>query len=1091
MLLTPQQQAAVELRDRTVVVSAAAGAGKTRVLVERLMGYVTDPVRPRHIDEFLTVTYTRAAAGELRGRIFARLRELLEADPDNAHLREQLNRVYTARIGTLDAYCREVILQNAGLAGLPNGYRSGDEAEMELLRVRILDETLDALYERAENDPDDLFHLCADTYGDERGDWHLGNLIRHVWQKTRCHADPMGWLKKKTDAFPGDEWKIIIFDQVLCIAESFLGDYRKIKDAGQYEDALRQDAGDIERLVAALRSEDWDKTADLLEYYDFARLKPLPRGDAPPPDGETFKSLRECWKKVLKDKIKPLIYGTEESHIQDAAELKPLLEGLCDAVCEYDRALMAEKLRLAILEFSDVQRIALGLLEGKPPAAFAEILVDEFQDINPLQDAIITALSRDGENIFYVGDARQSIYRFQMAEPGIFTGKLDNAPDKIILTQNFRSAKPVLDAVNFVFSRIDCPEMGPLRKEGFLRRGDGLPHDGEEPVELLITGEEDTEAECVARRLREIVESGEGRAEDCVILMRSPKSRLPEYRAALEKEGLECSLPSGEGYFTRPEILIMISLLEAIGNARLDVPLLSVLRSPVVNCTPDELAELRLLSDGPLCYCLPLSAEPKIVSFNALFQKWRTLAAEMPPYVLAARVMADSALPKKLSPAACENLLLLPEILREYRGGLRGLPDWLRKQAATRRSEWMGKTASPGGVRILSIHASKGLEFPIVVVAGLSKRLNLQDTHARLLAHPGLGLGIKAWDGMNESPTPFYRAVQAVMDSETRAEELRLLYVAMTRAERRLILSLGDLPEREPAQKLSRGDLILSSTVASWMLKVRSPDWKVVGPSAAQTPRIGQGRETPHMERIRQESESEWVYPHAEAVDTPSKMTPTGLKGRYPDRQAQEDAEQLAGRGWTSRNPSERGTATHLFLQFAEFEKCFTLEGVEAEKNRLCAERKLAAGQSDAVDTKAVAAFFQTERGRFLPKAKGLRREQKFSMLIADGDLPGLVLPKGERVLLQGVIDCFYETADGMVLLDFKTDRVKPGMEGVRAERYRPQMEAYAFALAAITGKPVAERVLVFLSTGCEAKSSTQSNPPGLPLIHGTPGPGS
>jgi ATP-dependent helicase/nuclease subunit A len=1070
MMMTPEQQAAIDLRDCTVVVSAAAGAGKTRVLVERLMGCVTDTARPRHIDEFLIVTYTRAAAGELRGRIFARLRELLDAEPGNPHLKEQLNRVYTARIGTLDSYCREIILQNAALAGLPTGYRSGEEAEMELLRSRILDETLDALYERAADDPEDVFHICANTYGDERGDWHLGNLIGHIWQKARCHADPMGWLKAKTDDFPGGDWQAILFGQALCIAQAFHSEYRNIGDAGHYEPALRHDLHNMDCLIECLRRGDWDETAALLEAYSFERLKPLPKGEVPPPGGDAFKDARSRWKKALDGKLKTLIYGSLEQHIQDAKTWKPLLAGLYYAVCEYDRALMEEKLRLSVLEFTDVQRIALGLLEGKPPAPFAEILVDEFQDINPLQDAIITALSRDGENIFYVGDARQSIYRFQMAEPGIFLDKLSHVQNKVLLTKNFRSAGAILDAVNFVFSRIDCPEMGVLRESEFLISGKQC--DVEEPVEVLVSGDELPEAEAVAIRLRELVESGEARAEDCVILMRSPKSRLPEYRAALEREGLGCSLASGEGFYGRPEVQAVLSLLEFIDNSRLDVPLLSVLRSPMVGCTSDELAELRSLADGPLCGCLALSVNPKVAKFAELCQNWRTLAPELPPHLLAARVMADTALLQKVRAAASENLLLLPELLREYRGDLRGLSDWAAA-VAPRRSESFGKSSPPGGVRILSIHASKGLEFPVVVVAGLSKQLNLQDSRARLLAHPRMGLGMKIWDGMSEVPTPSYRAVQAVMDSETRAEELRLLYVAMTRAERRLILSVGrrdaEANEMLPGV-LSKGGLILNSTVAQWLLKVENPKWKTVN-SGQWTVESGQLK----VESIKtdptvnsQLSTVHWLYPYAEAVDTPSKMTATGLKGRYPDGQVREDAGSLPSRDTSKLNASERGTATHLFLQFAEFAKCSTPHSAAAEASRLAVEGKLTAEQSEVVDTKAVAEFFQTKRGKLLAEAEFLRREQKFSLLIQNGDLPGLVLPEGEKVLLQGVIDCFYETPEGMVLLDFKTDRVKPGMEEERAERYRPQMEAYAFALAAMTGKPVTERVLVFLSTGRE-----------------------
>jgi ATP-dependent helicase/nuclease subunit A len=1066
MTLTPEQQQAVDLRGRSVTVSAAAGAGKTRILVERLMGYVLED--GRNIDEFLVVTYTRAAAGELRARVFTRLRELLAVRPGDAHLLEQLTRIYTANIGTLDSYCRGIILENAALAGLPNGYRAGDEAEMELLRARVMDETLDLLYERADADPSDPFRVCAETYGDERGDYTLSALILHIWQKTRCHADPMGWLSEKTLAFGGDPCAVL-FAQALCIAETFLARYAGIRE-NPYTDVLRQDTADIEALIAALNGGNWDETSAMLENYSFARLNSAPKSEA----GEAAKALRDGWKKALSAKIRPLIFDTSDTHLQNTTALRPLLNGLTNAVEEFDKALMTEKMRLAVLDFTDVQRLALKLLQDKPPAQFTEILADEFQDINPLQDAIITALSRDGENIFYVGDTRQSIYRFQMAEPSIFQEKLANSPCKVLLTRNFRSAKPILDAVNHVFSRIDCPEMGRLQAHGFLEGGPDSSSSSS--VELLVpAGDEDaSEPELVARRLRELIESGEAEAGDCVVLMRSHKSRAPEYAAALKAEGLTPSSPSGGGYFSRPEILTMLSALEAINNARLDVPLISILRSPIAGCSPDDLASLRLLSDGPLSSALPLSEDPKIAAFYQMLEAWRAVSADLPPCALAARVMSDSAFPSKVSASACENLLLLPGVLRGYQGDLQGLPDWLRKQDAP-AGEAAGNVS--GGIRIMSIHSSKGLEFPVVAVAGLSKRLNLQDAHARLLAHSHMGIGLKLRQGYTETPTPSYRAVQSVVDSETRAEELRLLYVAMTRAQKRLILSAGALPETAPPQAVTKGDLILDSNVAAWLMKVRSPDWQVLTPSeSGQRQAFPDAPRPPDLQSgpCPQKERGGWTYPHAEAVAVPSKMTATGINKLSPSESGHEASQlprlfpDIPSPPDTQSGPhaaAERGTATHLFLQFADFSK-----PVQAEKERLLAQHLISPEHADAIDTEAVERFLLSPRAKTLLKAEGMRREQKFSLLVQNGDLPCLPLPPGEKVLLQGVVDCFYQTPEGAVLLDFKTDRVAPGSEELRAEAYRSQIEAYSFALSAITGKPVAERVLIFLSTGKEVK---------------------
>ncbi len=1107
MLLTPQQQAAVSLRGRTVLVSAAAGAGKTRVLVERLMGYVTDLFEPRHIDEFLIVTYTRAAAGELRGRIMKRLRALSDAMPDNQHLRAQLTRVHAARIGTLDAACREIILENAVKAGLPSGYRVADAAETELLRARVMEETLDALYERAAGNPDDPFFLCAETYGDERGDRILISLVSHIWEKTRCHADPMGWLNHAVRMF-GDNmggWKQILFDHTLCIAETFRRDYGLLAPAvfsgatrDTYGITLQNDLEQIKRLIAVLRRGIWDEAAECIEGFAFEKLRSFRAGESGlPPEAEAFKSLRERWKKEIQ---KFPVNGTEENHKKDTESLIPLLSGLCEAVTAFDAALTEEKLRLAALDFSDVERLTLrllcadaGALSKRLSSRYCEILVDEVQDINPLQDAILTALSRDGGNLFYVGDARQSIYRFQMADPSIFMDKFNRFPDyteakpgepcRVSLTVNFRSAKPILDAVNRVFSRIECPEMGILQPSAFLNAPDES-NPSAPPVEWLPDGE-DSEAERVARRLRELWKSGDALPSDCVILLRSPRLRLPEYRAALEREGLTCAVAAEEGFWGRPEIQTVLSALDVVNNARLDISLISVLRSPMAGLDPDGLAELRVLADGPLCECLPFSQDKRVSAFFNLLKRWRAIAADLPPYALAARIMADTALSQRVNFAARENLLLLPEILRAYTGELRGLRDWAEKTAVPGRSA----AQTPEAVRIMSIHASKGLEFPVVIVAGLSKPLNLQDQRARLLAHPRLGLAPKRRDEFSEYPTPAYRAVQSVMDSETRAEELRLLYVAMTRAERRLILSGGSCKETSPCDLITKGELVLKKNVAEWIRPVLSLESRPVVSERPVRADLTQPdeRESGIVEAVLPPV-TEWQYSHPEAVNTPSKMTATGLKGRFLDEQTHENAVEPAeiftievvsqkrkpfflsaeASQKATLSAAEKGTAIHLFLQFCDFSKAAAPGGAEAEAKRLRGQSLLTAEQAESVDTEAIRRFFNTSRGQTLLCAKGLRREQKFSLLIASGDIPGLILPPGETVLLQGVIDCCYETPEGLVLLDFKTDRVTRGGEPERAIRYKPQMEAYAAALAAIMNAPVRERVLFFLATGAE-----------------------
>ena len=1115
MTLTNEQRAAIDLRGRTVLVSAAAGAGKTFVLVERLMGYVLDERRPRNLDDFLLLTFTRAAAGEMRARILSRLRALLRENPSDAHLRAQQRRVYTAKICTLDAYCREILGENAALAGFPAGFRVGDEAELALLEARVLEDTLDELYEAHKDRPESPFSVCAAIYGDMRGDRALSELILSTWRKMRGNPDPSGWLDRQLESFRtfDPSWPMTVLTQALETAmphraalSRLLERVRSTDLAEAYGPALESDIASLDGLCAAfLRS--WDAASDELENYRAERLRPA-RGTGEAALADEVKAAHKRWGDTVK-KLSALICGKMDDLRGEIHAAAPVLEGLFEGVRVFDRNLRAEKLRLKALGFSDIEHAALellapgggrGALAGRYSERFAEIMVDEYQDLSPVQNALVDALSKNGSNVFYVGDVRQAIYRFQMAEPALFLSKYNafpsyeqappDGPCKVLLTKNFRSRPEVLDAVNHVLSRVDCPEMGPLRRENFLI-AKKPPAEDYPAVELLESARGDdesraeAEASAVARRLHVLLDSGEvsvaegdtsrpSAPGDVVILMRSPGARAPYYRAALAAVGLQCSAPDGENYFERPEIETVTALLSVIDNALDDLAMLSVLRSPLVLCTPAELAALRLLSDASLFECVRASDNQKIKDFAKKLALWRSLSAELSPFTLAARILADTRLPGLYGGAARENLLELPEILAAYKGGdLRGLKAWIAGQAEkSRRSPISGLPEN--AVRLMSIHKSKGLEFPVVVLADMGKRFNRDDQTARLLIHPRTGLGPKLRDEYSEYPTVAWKAVRAVIDREMLSEELRLLYVGMTRAADKLILSCGPV-DREPVPFMERGEMTAASSVADWLLPLRDPAWPVV---TAVPPVEEASSEAPETSFEKIEAEApEFIYPFAQAIDTPSKMTATGLKGRFIDAEAGQDAPPPVFEKISLRRPrldaeeragltaAEKGSAFHLFMQFADFSKCRGMAGIEGERARLTGMGLLTREQAESVDLRSVVRFFQSETGGIMPDA-GLNRECKFSVLVSAEDMPGLSLPPGERVLLQGVVDCWFEYGGGLCVIDFKTDRIAPGGAPARAEIYRAQLEAYSAALRMMTGRPVLRRLLVFFSTG-------------------------
>ena len=1107
LALTPEQNAAVTFRGGALLCSAAAGAGKTRVLVERLMGHVRDPESPAHADDFLLLTFTRAAAGEMRERILERLRALCHENPRDGHLRAQLTRVYTAKICTLDAYCREILMENAAAAGLLSGFRIGDASEMALLEETALDETLDSLYEACGDQPEAPFSLLCDAFGDVRGDTALSSLILELWRKTRCHPGPEGFLKEQPGrletGLPG--WCAALLRGALDIAAAWRGPYARMKPELERDDIaaayLRNWEEDMAGMDALARAgaAGWDEAALFLEGYAFSRLASI-KNERKTPACACFADLREGWKKTfarLRDKIS----GPLARHRADLEALRPLMAGLVTAAEAFDRTLRELKERRGVLDFSDVEHKTYHLLtkNGAPnalaeryAARFREIMVDEYQDINPLQNALIDALSQKGGNIFYVGDARQSIYRFQMADPSLFLQKLKSA-HTVLLRENFRSRPGILNAVNHVFARIDCPETGRLPEKAFMvsgRASQDPPRSA--PVEILRCrrdGDEasaSAEARAVAARLRALIDSGEARPRDCVILLRSPGPRTAYFRRALEAVGLGCAAPGGTFYFERPEIITALSALQTADNPYNDIALLSVLRSPMVGMTPGELANLRLLCpEGPLCDCLPLDGSPKARAFAEQLSRWRALAADLPPYELCARIMAETALPGRYEGAARSNLLVLPQALLGYPGAeLRNFCLWLEKNGETAAPGPSLGAETAGAVEIMSIHKAKGLEFPVVAVAGLNSRFNMEDMKGRLLIHPQMGLGLCCRDAFSEYPSIAHKAVRAALDSEMRSEELRLLYVAMTRAEKKLILSVGGEWEEAPRGFVGRGDFALSAKVSDWLLHVRDENWAVWTDNGEQIPAGSEqtadnGEQIPAGSGTAGGAPALMPYPYQGAVDFPSKITATGLPAAPPPPPAEKTPPLFpAGRG-AVRMPrlsaaadppltaAERGSALHLFMQLARYERCVSQEGARAERDRLLEEGFLTLSQARSIDFSPVTAFFAGETGQRLLSAKNPRREQKFSLLASADELPGAAIPPGEKVLLQGAIDCWYETPEGICILDFKTGFAPPGREAAFAERYRPQLDVYAAALRAIyPGKNILSREIVFLAAG-------------------------
>ena len=1039
--LTREQRAAVENRGGDLLVSAAAGSGKTRVLVERLMGYVE---RGEDIDRFLVITFTNAAAAELRDRIAAAIHARLAQKPENRHLRRNATLVYKAPICTIDAFCLDFLRQWGHLADLDPDFRLCDEAEGEELRRRALEEVLEARYANIQNDAP--FAALVDALAGERDDQTLEDVILDIHRRVLAQPDPIGWLMncKRDFVLPdglGPEdtpWGRTLLEDsftltghwraaMTALRREIAGDSLLDKNYGP---TLEETIDGLERLRGAI-SHGWDAAA---VYFPIPFPRPgAKRGDCDEALKARMTALRDECRKQMK-KLGERFDVTGAQAMEDLRAVGPAMTALLDVTAEFDAAFTKLKRRRRIIDFADGEHLTVRLLvqpDGTPTGLagdigrqFAEIMVDEYQDTNAVQNAIFGALAA-GNNLFMVGDVKQSIYRFRLAEPEIFLDKYDrfsaaeNAASgegrKILLSDNFRSRPEVLDAVNFIFRGVMTRAAGELdyTDAEALRpgRADLLP-DEQYCVELncvdlsTLTDDEDAlqtdkdliTARAAARRVQELLDSGlpigdrPVRAGDVVILLRSPGPVLRHYAAALDELGIPWSAEGGQEFFGTTEISATVALLQVLDNPRQDVALLAALRSPLFNFTPDRLALLRAAGEGTVYDCLTAGAErgeEDCVSFLTLLSELRELAAEESSHRLLWHIYGKldgpavfAAMPDGARRRA--NLMALyDEACRFESGGHRGLMAFLLHLS---RMAENGLTvpvpgSETGGVRILSIHKSKGLEFPVVLVCGLDRQFNEADTKATILFHPKLGLGPKRTDrerGLRYT-TIARDAVALRLQQQLRAEEMRLLYVAMTRAEHKLILfsavngrgtGLAALagqvqyppPPRQMGSAQRMADWVLATALCRtdstplWSdLDIPRPDppaeegfpWDIRLLSGAdyQQPQ-GLGAAEAPAEAVPQLPDNlverlSWRYPYTACAAIPSKLTATQLKGREKDSEAAENAVELRPatvrstlrrpvfEGQRPLTPAQRGTALHMVMQYLDFSRTGSLAEIE------------------------------------------------------------------------------------------------------------------------------------------------------------------
>lgn len=1151
---TISQRQAIESRGSNILVSAGAGSGKTKVLTERLMAYLTDPSSPADLDRFLIITYTRAAAGELRGRIMEELSKKLAEDPGNRHLRKQSALCAKAQIGTIHSFCADLLRENCHLAGLSPDFRVLDEDRASAMKAAALDRVLEQRYEKSDKYPG--FILLADTVGQGRDDKALSAITLTLHGKMQCHPRPELWAERQaelmnsacTDA--GDTpWGQEILESARASAEFWIAEFDRLigqvagneKIAAAYLENLETTAAGIRELLRAVKL-GWDRAFEC-PPVEFPRLKPL-RNSPDAELSERVKARRKACKSDM-DGLSRLFYAPSEKLLAEIRDSAPAMTALLELTLDFDRAYCAEKRRAGYVDYSDLEHLAARLLtdeSGEPTALarrlskrYTEIMVDEYQDVSQVQDAVFRAISDNDRNLFMVGDVKQSIYRFRLADPEIFTQKYlsyanagearEGEARRIMLQENFRSRREILDCANAVFSLCMSRELGDIDydADAALKYGAiGYEDDVPKPEILLIDlmdaagdDEEETpdkiavEARAVGRKILELMDSGMtvgGRSlefGDIALLMRSANSVGGIYRRELSAMGIPADGGESREFFTSVEVSTVISMLSVIDNPHKDIPLIAVLRSPAFGFSADELSEIRgAKKDGDFYSALVKSAETsaKCAAFLKETGKFRVLAADMSASELLWKLINGldllaicSAMTDGRQRRA--NLMELAELSERFDAtGYRGLHRfvlWL-KQLAEKGGGVAAHNSDGSSVKIMTVHKSKGLEFPVVFLCDTARKFNMSDNRDTVLIHSKLGLGPKVYNAAKgiQYPSLARNAIVLRSKRETLSEEMRLMYVALTRPRERLYITaaLRDVPKFMEKQRMglsvpmSPQSLCAAGAPISWLVSAALADGEAhlaisVVSADGQDDNIQEsaGSAAPDADAAAELARRlSFSYPHKDAQELPSKVTATELKGRM---EQDADAESIAPKirrafrmpDFTKKDKpltgTEKGIATHLALQYMDISETGSPETIKREIERLFERRFISRREKEAVDVQAIFRLFASPLGQRMRSADFMKREFRFSLLCSSGGLLGKA--EDEKILLQGVVDCCIAENGRLTVIDYKTDNVHTEEEvQKRSAYYAGQISAYAAALSRIFNMEVGECVLYFLAAG-------------------------
>ena len=1153
-----EQSYAINDNGGTLLVSAAAGSGKTAVLVERIIERITKPENNTPADRILVVTFSNAAANEMKERITKSLANRLKKDPYNSYIRTQQMLLERASISTIHSFCLDLIRKNFNLLDISPSFKIGDEKDIQILTIETIKEILEEYYAKGNKD----FLECAELIMTGKDDKKLVETVETLYKFIRSHPFYSGWLDRKLLFYnenispENSPWGEIIFSYAIDALNHSKDLCQKAISIIKEDDILTEklmetfyDDHDIMEIVLSkIKNKSWDDVCATLKKIEFKRF-PTIRGYSDSYKKDFVKNLRDQYKKVFDTLSLKLFCTTSNEYKEDMIYLKPKIKVLFDIVMELDKRLSQKKKEKRVVDFSDLEHYTLELLVKDPvnfeitPIAnelknfYKMVVIDEYQDTNEAQEMIFRSISND--NVFMVGDVKQSIYRFRQAMPEIFLRKKQlfndydgkSYPAKIIFNKNFRSRVEVTDSINYIFEMIMSERMGEIDYTGeeklyskakYIKSDDRITEIHLIPQNDIDEEKSVFEAKYTARKIKELLDSDflvqDGDklrkivANDICILMRSPKDKAETFVSALADEGINSFCDVRESFLKAREISAVVALLKTVTNPLDDIAVVGTMMSPIFAFSADEIAEIR--AEFPKGHIYPYlmdiakeDANSRVSEFVNKVEEIRGFCETMSSADALGRIFkitdyygivgAMNGGEQRL-----DNLHLLISYAKTYEryghSGISGFVSFINKMLENSLDmQSSANSKGQNGVNIMSIHRSKGLEFSCIFLCDTAKKFNKQDINRDTVLHSylGFGAGRRDFEKRSQYTTVPLEADKLELTRSMLSEELRILYVALTRAKEKLFIigSVNDIGKKlanlnfalSSDDKISAYNVREAESYLDWILMplIHHIDSKgILGEYLLESQlcekvenHIGTFKivkapseiEELNQEEIEEVSfeVDEQLYNRLFEIDNKkydyeretilaTKVSVSNLIKSEEEKLFSKEPSFIRKIVATS---AQKGLAFHSFMLYADHKKA--IQNLDEEKNRLVSSEFITSDDIKLLNDDDILAFYRSNLFKRMQNSSFLKKEMRFMAQLSGKELEGLLdIGDEEQIVVQGISDVVFSEGEKLIIADYKTDNVKSAYELI--ERYKDQLCIYEKILSKFTDKKEFEKVI-------------------------------